>query len=369
MKKFLINLAALGFAGMASAQSSVTLFGVLDADLSHYSQGGVNKTIMSTSGNGPSSFGFRGTEDLGGGLAANFWLEAALLNDTGAFAGPALFGRRSTVSVAGTFGEVRLGRDAPPTWWNNVVFDPFGGAGPGGGANIAKGGGTNGFNGTNPLAFTRVNNSIQYLWGFAPNAQKAISKCLYAQLMYVFPENVAGAPALGQYAGGRLGYASGPMNAAVSYGESKGAPITGAVGPYSTFKDFNLGGSYNIGVANLIAHVGINNSDVAGNKYTHWGLGATIFAGAGSIPVSYNSTKQNNASGDGAEQIAVGYVYNLSKRTALYSAISHIRNKNNGTYTFLGGNGGGNPGLQTAFGGGKSFGSGTGYDIGIRTSF
>jgi len=84
MKKSLITLAVLAFASAASAQSTVTLFGVMDADIGHYSQGGFSKTMVSTSGNGPSSLGFRGMEDLGGGLSAAFWLEAALLNDTGA---------------------------------------------------------------------------------------------------------------------------------------------------------------------------------------------------------------------------------------------------------------------------------------------
>lgn len=369
MKKIFVSLAALVSVSAAFAEPSVTVFGVLDADVGHYRQGGVSKTIQSTSGNAPSSLGFRGTEDLGGGLTANFWLEAALANDTGSVVSSSFFGRRSTISVAGTFGEVRLGRDAPPSWWNNVVFDPFGGAGPGSGTNITKGGGANGFNGTNVLAFTRVNNAIQYLWGFVPNAQTAVSKGFYGNVMYVFPENNPGTAAIGQYVGGRLGYATGPMNAAVSYAQSKGTPVKGAVQPYDTYKDFNLAGSYNVGVANLMAHVGINKSDVPGTKYTHWGVGATIFAGTDAIPISYNSTKQNNASGDGADQVAIGYVHNLSKRTTMYASISHIRNKNNGTYTFLGGNGGGNPGLQTAFGGGTSFGSGTGTDIGFRTAF
>lgn len=369
MKKSLTSLATLAFAGLASAQSTVTLFGVIDADISHYSQGGLSKTLMSTSGNGPSSLGFRGTEDLGGGMTAGFWLEAALLNDTGAYAGSVLFGRRSTVSLATDYGEVRLGRDAPPSWWNNVVFDPFGGAGPAGGTNITKGGGSNGFNGTSPLAFTRINNSIQYLWGFAPNAQTAIGSGIYAQLTYAFPENISGTPAIAQYAGGRLGYTAGPMNVAVSYATSKGAPLPGERGLYSKFKDFNLGGAYKVGPVNLMAHFGINDSDVAGTKYTHWGAGAMIDAGAGYIPISYNVTKQNDTASDGAHQIAVGYVYYLSKRTTVYTALSHIQNKNNGTYTFLGGNGGGSPGLETAFGGGRTFGSGTGYDVGMRTSF
>ncbi len=380
MKKCLTALVTTAFVGAAAAQSSVTLFGVVDAGVARYSQGGVSKTMLDTSGNGPSSLGFRGTEDLGDGLSANFWLEAALLNDVGAgFSsgngnpstnGGLAFGRRSTVSIAGKFGEIRLGRDTPPSWWNHVVFDPFFTAGPGSGANITSGGGVNGFAGANPLSFSRISNALQYQWGFAPNAQSAIGQGVYLQLMHAFAENVRGTPARGQYSGGRVGYAEGPLNVAMSYARSKGPayPADAARG-YSVFRSFNLGGSYNLGMARLMAHLGMNNSDAAGTKHSHWGVAATINAGSGYIPITFNAVKQNNATSDGASQIAAGYVYNLSKRTAIYATASYIHNKNNGTYTFLGGNGGGQPGLQTAFGAGTSFGNGVGYGIGIRTSF
>lgn len=386
MQKPLVALSVLAFAagasaqGAAPAQSSVALFGVVDAALAHYSQGGRSRTMFDTSGNGPSSIGFRGTEQLGNGLSANFWMEAAILNGTGAGSssgngnpptgGGLGFGRRSTLSLAGHFGEIRLGRDIPPSWWSHVVFDPFSSAGTGGGANITSSGGANGFAGANPLSFSRISNSVQYLWGFSPNAQSAIGRGVYAQLMYAFAGNASGKPALGQYVGGRLGYANGPVNVAVSYAQSKGTPYAAdAAQGYSTYRNFYLGGSYNFGIANVIAHFGTNNSGVPGTKYTHWGLGAKIVAGPGYIPVAYNSVKQNNATSDGAYQISVGYVYNLSKRTAWYTTIAHIHNRNNGTHTFMGGNGGGNPGLHTAFGGGTSFGNGTGYAIGLRTSF
>lgn len=371
MKKSLVALAALAFVGVASAQSSVNIWGVVDADVSHYSQGGRSKTMESTSGNSGSQLGFRGKEDLGGGLSANFWLESSLLNDTGSGLGGGLtFNRRSTVSLASDLGEVRLGRDYTPSFMNHFIFDPFFDSGPGAGSNVTLGGGANGLAGSNALTAVRASNSIQYLWGFAPNALAVVGSGVYAQLMYALPENASGTPALGQYTGGRLGYANGPVNAAISYARSKGAPYAAdAAQGDSTFKEFNLGGSYRFGVGQLMAHVGTNNSDVAGSRYTHWSVGATINAGPAYIPIAYTSVKQNNATSDGAHQFAVGYVYNLSKRTALYAALSHITNKNNGTWTFQGSNGGGNPGLETAFGGGTSFGDGTGYDIGLRTSF
>ena len=71
-------------------------------------------------------------EDLGGGLAASFWLEAPLSTDDGA--GSLAFTRRSTVSLSGRFGEIRLGRDRTANSLNDTIFDPFGGNGSG--ANI-----------------------------------------------------------------------------------------------------------------------------------------------------------------------------------------------------------------------------------------
>ena len=117
MKKSLTALAALAVAGLASAQSSVTLFGVIDAGVTYQSATSRDATTglsskqskwsLANSGYNSSRLGFRGTEDLGGGLAASFWLEAPITNDDGA-TGVSTFNRRSTVSLSGGFGEVRL---------------------------------------------------------------------------------------------------------------------------------------------------------------------------------------------------------------------------------------------------------------------
>ncbi|MFT3819480.1 MAG: porin [Rubrivivax sp.] len=113
MKKSLLALAALtAFAGAASAQSSVTLFGIVDAGVARISAGGKSVTGMTNSGYNSSRLGFRGVEDLGGGLRAEFWIEGQLFNDSGdgRNTGTALdFQRRSTVALAGNFGEIRLG--------------------------------------------------------------------------------------------------------------------------------------------------------------------------------------------------------------------------------------------------------------------
>ena len=90
MKKSLIALAVLAAAGAASAQSSVTLFGIVDATLAYgkaNGTGGSSKWQLTNSGYNSSRLGFRGTEDLGGGMSASFWLEAGLTNDNGTGAG------------------------------------------------------------------------------------------------------------------------------------------------------------------------------------------------------------------------------------------------------------------------------------------
>ncbi|WP_307866839.1 porin [Variovorax sp. E3] len=145
MKSFAMGLAAIGLAGTACAQSSVTLFGVVDAGISGYSnrsedaksatpanpfyrnQGSrtASQRVLSNSGLASSRVGFRGTEDLGGGLAASFWLESSITNDSGQ-EGIQSFARRSTVSLSGGFGEIRLGRDINATFTNDFVFDPLG---------------------------------------------------------------------------------------------------------------------------------------------------------------------------------------------------------------------------------------------------
>ena len=125
MKKSLVALAALAVVSAASAQSSVTLFGVVDAMVGSYKTDSIGTaTKMNTSGLSSSRLGFRGVEDLGGGMSAGFWLEAGINPDSGIGQGSTtnnqasttnngglVFNRRSTLSLMGGFGEVRLGRD------------------------------------------------------------------------------------------------------------------------------------------------------------------------------------------------------------------------------------------------------------------
>jgi predicted porin len=360
MKKSLLALAVLGtVAGTASAQSSVTLFGVVDVNARYVKNdlpGGIEDTrkSLSTDGINSSRLGFRGVEDLGGGLKAGFWLEGSLQPDDGNKAGGLQFRRRSTLSLLGNWGELRIGRDYTPVFWNQTVFDPFGTNGVGSSTNLGHIFSTTATTGT---AFTslvptsiRVDNSVAY---FLPASLGG----LYGWATIAAPE---GSPlATGKYAGGRVGYAAGPFDVAVAVSQQYVLP--------GKFKQFNIAGSWDFGVAKVMAN--FNNDkfdtdvfgvDVQERRYL---IGAVVPLGAGEVHASYihNDVKDSD---DDANQFALGYVYNLSKRTALYGTVSRINNKGNSDFSVTGAATG-----SSSPGGPQPGGNSTGAEIGIRHFF
>lgn len=120
--------ALIALAPSAWAQSSVTVFGVADLAARSVSSEGTGATRSLTSGgNSTSRIGFRGVEDLGGGLSAGFHLEAGMSLDTGSsVSATQFFDRRSTVSLTSrALGEVRAGRDYVPTYVSWTPLRPF----------------------------------------------------------------------------------------------------------------------------------------------------------------------------------------------------------------------------------------------------
>jgi len=335
MKKSLIALAVVAASGAAMAQSSVTLFGVADVGIGNY-KGATSATRVTTSGLSSSRIGFRGVEDLGGGMHAGFWLEAGHNPDSGvgqatntnnqasgaqASNGGLTFNRRSTIDIGGAWGAIRLGRDYTPEFWSKTSFDPFGTLGVAQSSNLNLAG--------NGPAGVRASNSVSYLYGYAANANSVQGAGgVYAQLMYAAGENASGAATSsdGNTTGLRVGYVQpGKIDAAIATQTTKNAGV-------GNYKGFNIAGSYNLGVANLMAQYG---TQKAGNgtinsKYTL--VGATIPLGAGYIPVSYTQYKSDVGTKPSANQFGIGYVHNLSKRTALYTAYARIGNKNGAAF-------------------------------------
>ncbi len=360
MKKSLIALAVLAASGAAMAQSSVTLFGVMDAAVTRInSEGGGHVTGLTSGGNSTSRLGFRGTEDLGGGLAASFWLEGQLGTDDGTASG-LNFTRRSTVSLSGGFGEVRLGRDYTPAFWNVTIFDPFGTRGVGSALN------TNAV-GANPV---RNSNSIGY---FLP----ATLGGFYGQAQYAFGEqnSTVRNDKAGNSLGFRVGFANGPLNVALALQDSKqivGGSNVLPTSQGSDLREVNMGASYNLGVVKPMIYYGT--SDVRGGtvnrgntRFNTLLLGVTAPLGAGELRASIAHYDLKDSEND-ANKFAIGYGYNLSKRTQLYATVARVSNKGNARYSV--GYGGGTAGVQgitnTAP---RAGGDSTGLDIGVRHSF
>ena len=123
-------LAGMG-ASAAMAQSSVTVYGLLDTGLVHVTNvnaaGDSVTKVPSLTGSFPSRIGFRGVEDLGNGLQAVFTLESGLAMDTGTSQqGNRLFGRQASVGLKGAFGTVTLGRQINMTYIATQKADVMG---------------------------------------------------------------------------------------------------------------------------------------------------------------------------------------------------------------------------------------------------
>jgi predicted porin len=355
MKKSLFALAALtAFAGVASAQSSVTLFGVIDAAARNVKNSTGSLKTLSTDGMGSSRLGLRGVEDIGGGLRAGFWLEGSVNVDVGGGAKTAAtangstangqdWQRRATVSLLGGFGEIRLGRDYTPDFWNHTIFDPFGTNGVGSSVNLFNASAAGGATGATTIV--RANNSVGY---FLPGGLGG----MYGQVMVAAGEGATG----NKHMGFRFGYAAGPVNVALAYGKTD-------VGSASAtdWKRINLGFMTLMGQY-ITADVTGGTSN--GTETVNYLIGANVNAGAqGTFKVSYVKSDGDGPSTSlnarDATQLAFGYQHALSKRSSVYAHYSRISNKTGASYTASSGGPAGH-----AAGKGS-----TGYEFGVNHTF
>jgi predicted porin len=340
--KHLIALAVLALtAGAASAQSSVSLFGVVDANVRSVKTGDVRKSTQDSDGNSSSRFGFRGEEDLGGGNKAGFWLEAPLSPDTGTGNTSKLFNRRSTVSLMGSsWGEVRLGRDNQTIWNNAAQFDVFGTVG------VATVTALIDKLGSGVTDTSRTDNAISY---FLPGNLGGI----YGQVQYGFGEGTN----KDKLNGGRLGFKQGGFDAAVAF-SAINVPATAGVNG-ARWKQVHAGASYDFKVVKLFAQYITDKSTLQDpdRKQKIWELGLSAPVGANGVAkFGYGKSTDYKQ----ATKLGLGYQHNLSKRTALYANFGQIKNKNAAADFEVKGSPDAVAGqLQKS----------TGYEIGIRHSF
>lgn len=327
MKKSLIALAVLAASGAAMAQSSVTLFGIVDAAYTKGSGSVSNKQQLTNSGYNSSRLGFRGVEDLGGGMKAAFHIEGALANDNGNSSG-LTFQRRSTVSLEGGMGEVRLGRDYTPHFWNHTVYDAFGTNGSGSSRAL------NGYGGATAV---RADNTIGY---FSPTMGG-----LKVQLQNYMGETASTAAKVNSGNSMRVSFDQGKFSAAVASG-------TTTTGAGTEIKSTNVGASYDLGVAKVMAlsttDAATGQADVKGTN-----IGALVPMAGGTFRVAVSSTKKAAVE---TKQTAVGFVKPLSKRTDIYATYARVSNSG---------------GASVALGGAVTAanGSSNAYDLGVKHSF
>lgn len=307
MRKSLIALAVLASTGAAMAQSSVTVYGRADVAVGGQKAlvaGTQNQASVSTVYNGGltgSRLGFRGTEDLGGGLKANFQLEQRFSMATGDLSG-VFFNGASTVGLSGGFGQVRVGRmttvldDLRGLAFSSNVFD----------SSFTPA--SNGVFGSGGDFTSRFRNMLRY---DMPSVGG-----VYGGANYAFEQTPAAGNTPGQgntLAGFMVGYRAGPLNVALGTQSEK------KVNDYMT-----LSGSYNLGVASVSAGYNTRKSVATTNtgKDNEFTIGVNVPVGKVNLSAGYASSETKNAAGVNSAEASgfgLGATYSLSKRTRVYA--------------------------------------------------
>ncbi len=299
-------IAAIAAPGIASAQSSVTVYGVADAGLVRESGGPAGSLTNVSSGVASGSrLGFKGKEDLGGGLSAFFQLENGLNLDNGTAAqGGLLFGRQAYVGLTSAAGAVTLGRQYSPYYKVlRDVADPFciGLAGNAGNIMVTN---------------TRVDNMVQYAM---PQWQG-----LTAEVAVGMGE-VAGSTERNRALSTAVYYTRDKLVVAGAWFQRKNALATDQTRNALVTARYNFGPvEATVGYANNHGLAGAHSDDVV--------VGAIVPMGAHRFMVSYVRHDDKTSAHRDANQWALGYTYTLSKRTDLYAAYGHINNSNGAAF-------------------------------------
>jgi predicted porin len=298
-------------AAAAAAQSNVSMYGLIDVGLARESGGAAGAVTKLTSGiaNG-SRLGFKGKEDLGDGWSSVFVLENGLDATTGAAAqGGLLFGRQAYVGLQGPLGSIRMGRQYTPIDDLVASTDPF----------------YNGYAG-------RMQNVLAQGYVARSNNEVSLStpdlRGWCAAVYYGFGE-VAGNAAAGRHVAATVNYARGPLVVRLASQNTNNAAANGAA------RNTLLGVIYDFGAFRLHGTAGTSKTDAAGVASVDARdlmVGVTVPFGPGNLIASFVHRDDRLAPNRDATQLALGYTYDLSKRTTLYAAYGRIDNRNGAAY-------------------------------------
>jgi len=318
-------------AGPATAQSSVSIFGLLDVGLVHESGGAAGAGNKLTSGvsNG-SRIGIKGVEKLGNGWAALFMLESGLQLDTGATGqGGVLFGRQSYVGLRSPAGTLTVGRQYTPHFDTLVLADPFSSGLTGDAKNLLPSSGD---------ASTRMTNSVKLSSVNIGGWQ--------GELAFAAGESSAGSR-IGRQFGGALGYASGALHVRLGYHYRNTDTPTLRRG---SARNTLLAATWDLGVVKAHLGYGVDkgfDSSALRNSANPYGyvpapsgsldsrdmlLGLSKAAGLHTLMASYVRKDDRTAPNQDARQVSLGHRYALSRRTDTYLSLTHIGNRNGAGY-------------------------------------
>lgn len=303
----LIALAALAVTGAAHAQSSVQAYGLIDLSAGQFQAAGAAKDKSVQSGEMSTSYlGFKGSEDLGGGLSAKFAIETFFTaNNGGAGRGSwdhSFWARNAYVGLSGDFGTLTMGRNTTSLFVSTLIFNAFG----------------------DSFGFSPV--IQQYFSDFVPGTfsnyvsgdtgwSQSISYStpnfsgLSGQLQVSGNGANADGSTNGRKVGGNVLYFSGPFAGTVAYQKVD-------AGTADATTTYQVGASYDFGVAKLYGQYGKVKDDTLSNAYKLSDIGLSVPLGGGKVLLQYGHLVPD--AGASRTTVSAGYDYTLSKRTDVY---------------------------------------------------
>jgi predicted porin len=327
MKKSLLALAVLGaFATAAQADSSVTLFGTIDAGIMTQNNAGASlghQTAFQDGQMAPSVFGLKGKEDLGGGLYAGFELEGGMVSGTGIGGSGnhtsnngGLFGRQSFIELSGDFGKVKVGEQYDPALYAALWVDPRGLSDSFStlGAWVSAYVFSNTPNGSGQILNGVFDvNSVSYEYsnsGFTVDA-------LYSFGGVAGSTNAGAIKSIGAWYKGNGWTVSGGFNQTDDANGNKAVQgevlgVGYATGPWairSSWTNFKV---------NSLLQAEVSNTTI-------WGIGADYKFGSSTVNLSYFDAKNGDTANDKTSWVAVMDTYKLSKRTSLFAQIADVK--------------------------------------------
>ena len=316
-----------------NTKSAVVLYGIADGCLvSHKSERGAKTQVNGGGCFYGSRFGLRGTEDLGGGLQATFALESGFAIDSGVSSqGGRLFGRRSTVGLAGGFGSVELGRELPPPHFLISSIDPMQ-------LGIGSASATL-WTGSPSTASGRTDNSLIYV---TPDFGGFVARMQIAPGEQAAPLASHG----GDTKGLTITYRDKQLLAGVGHATVRNPAANGTDRATTAGAKYDFGGFSLAALAQFGAWEGSRTAAAPASAtalysrdYRSFVVGGTVKFGADSLSATYKKYDDRTVSNFDATVMSVVYIHPLSKRTQIYTGISRLKNLRGSSYGVADGNG------------------------------